>query len=70
VPIVIVLTKYDALVDQEDLLFDDSQCENEEEISKLVRKKALAILETDCIAPLKEVIGAGILYAAVSSEAH
>jgi hypothetical protein len=69
VPIIIVLTKYDELVDREDRLLDESGDEelNNEQISQLVNKNAHAALKRDCISPLETVIGAQILYTAVSS---
>ncbi|KIM30956.1 hypothetical protein M408DRAFT_327870 [Serendipita vermifera MAFF 305830] len=68
VPIIVVITKYDALVAREDRLLNDSICNelNEEEISQLVNKRAQANLKTKCIEPLEKVVGVQILYRAVS----
>lgn len=68
-PIIIVLTKYDELVDREDRLLDESRCAglSDEEISQLVKSNAHAALVRDCISPLEKVIGTQILFTAVSS---
>ncbi|KIM19792.1 hypothetical protein M408DRAFT_30924 [Serendipita vermifera MAFF 305830] len=68
VPIIVVITKYDALVAREDRLLDDSICNEleDEEISRLVNERAQATLKKDCIEPLEKAIGVDVLYKAVS----
>lgn len=65
-PIIVVLTKYDELVDREDRLLDDTGL-NEDEISRQVDENARAALRRDCILPLEKAIGTQVLYTAVSS---
>ncbi|KAE9387343.1 hypothetical protein BT96DRAFT_927670 [Gymnopus androsaceus JB14] len=70
VPIIAVFTKYDELCDREERNLDDSACEGQtdEDIFQLVKRSADAVLRKDCINPLKERVGEGVPYIAVSIE--
>jgi hypothetical protein len=62
VPLIIVFTKYDKLVDREDMNFDESQREelSEDVISNQIKGKASLAFIEECIAPLKKRLGSQI----------
>jgi hypothetical protein len=71
VPLIVVFTKYDKLVDREDMEFDESQRErlSEDATLDLIKRNASMAFMKECIAPLKERLGSQIPpYKAVSGK--
>jgi hypothetical protein len=62
VPLIVVFTKYDKLVDREDMKFNESQREelSEDAISDKIKRKASLAFTEECIAPLKKRLGSQI----------
>jgi hypothetical protein len=62
VPLIVVFTKYDTLVDREDMDFDESQREElgEGAVSGLIRRQANVAFMEECIEPLKKRLGSQI----------
>jgi hypothetical protein len=68
VPIIVVFTKYDMLVDQVDYELGPSLDElSDDAITELVKERAEAKLQEICIKPLRQLAGSDILHVTVSS---
>jgi hypothetical protein len=62
VPLIIVFTKYDKLVDREDVTFNESQREelSEDAVLDLIKRRASSAFTEECIAPLEKRLGSRI----------
>ncbi|KAG1870355.1 hypothetical protein C8R48DRAFT_80883 [Suillus tomentosus] len=69
VPVIVVLTKYDRLVNQIQLTLDKTSLKglSNEAIKELAKKNAEAELQNSCIRPLEKFAGSNIPHAAVST---
>jgi hypothetical protein len=69
VPVVVVFTKYDKLIDRVDRILDESALEglSDDEVKELVKQKAEAELREMCTKPFEEFAGLDIPYATISS---
>ncbi|KAG1805275.1 hypothetical protein EV424DRAFT_1544433 [Suillus variegatus] len=69
VPVIVVLTKYDRLVDRIQLTLDKTSLEglSDEAIQELAKVKAEVELQDICIGPLKKIAGPNIPHAAIST---
>ncbi|KAG2336929.1 hypothetical protein BDR05DRAFT_970748 [Suillus weaverae] len=70
IPVVVVLTKYDMLLDRVERTLDNSAFKRSSEgaLKKLVKKKAEAELKDICIRPLQKFAGRHIPHAAISTK--
>jgi hypothetical protein len=69
VPVIVVFTKYDRLIDQVDFeLGPSGNGLSDDAIKELVRERAETKLQEVCIKPLEEFAGSDIPHAAISSE--
>ncbi|KAG1810941.1 uncharacterized protein BJ212DRAFT_1526061, partial [Suillus subaureus] len=70
IPVVVVLTKYDMLLDRVERTLDNSSLKRlrEDALKKLVKKKADAELKDICIRPLQKFAGRHIPHAAISTK--
>ncbi|KAG1885421.1 hypothetical protein F4604DRAFT_1573546, partial [Suillus subluteus] len=70
VPVIVVFTKYDKLIDHMDRTLDESSLEglSNNDIKKLVKNKAETELQKICIGPLKKFAGSDIPSATISTK--
>ncbi|KAG2143581.1 hypothetical protein DEU56DRAFT_242395 [Suillus clintonianus] len=68
IPVVVVLTKYDMLLDRTERTLDALVGSNDETIKELTKNKAEAELQNICIGPLEEFAGPDIPHAVISTE--
>jgi hypothetical protein len=71
-PIVVVFTKYDALLDRVERTLDNSALKglSKDAIQELTKKTAKDKLQNVCIAPLEKFAGSDIPHVTVSSGCH
>jgi hypothetical protein len=69
VPVIVVLTKYDALIARMERILDVNSLDglSNDDIKNLARNKAEAELQDICIGPLMEFAGLDIPHAKISS---
>jgi GTP-binding protein EngB required for normal cell division len=72
IPVVVVLTKYDMLLDRVERTLDNSSLKRsgQDALKKLVKKKADAELKDICIRPLQKFAGRHIPHATISTKGH
>ncbi|KAG1858794.1 hypothetical protein DFJ58DRAFT_781762 [Suillus subalutaceus] len=70
VPVIVVFTKYDKLIDRMDRTLDESSLEglSDNDIKKLIKNKAETELQKICIGPLKKFAGPDIPSATISTK--
>ncbi|KAL0947982.1 hypothetical protein HGRIS_010608 [Hohenbuehelia grisea] len=70
VPVIVVFTKFDQLVDREEMKLSPDECAGltPEEVLGLARAKATTAFEEICLEPLKQVVSKPPLWIKVSSE--
>lgn len=70
VPVIIVFTKYDKLIDRMDRILDESSLKglSDTDVKKLIKNKAETELQKICIGPLKTFAGPDIPYATISTK--
>ncbi|KAG2051823.1 hypothetical protein BDR06DRAFT_1022469 [Suillus hirtellus] len=69
VPVVVILTKYDILIDRIERTLDETSINglSNKAIKELAKNEAHAKLQSTCIGPLKQFAGPGIPYATTST---
>ncbi|KAG1903029.1 uncharacterized protein F5891DRAFT_978078 [Suillus fuscotomentosus] len=71
IPVIVVLTKYDVLVNQMELELDETSIDglSDEEIKELAKTEADIEIRVNCIKPLKRFAGSDIPHAIISTKA-